>query len=177
MKCQAFGAVCDDRTTSDSKVLSNLFFKGNLPTATSHIPSTVLHILQNVVRKALRLQGTSRPNTYPPRRNSILILLQENARSTALLAVAKENKLDIELVETKTPITDIEYIKLNPLGRVPTFVGANGFILTESMAIAIYCESCPALPPSRTISSFSKMSHIINTVIPGRTTLVDYIEL
>jgi len=65
----------------------------------------------------------------------------ENARTTALLAVAKENKLDVELVETKTPVTDTEYLKLNPLGRVPTFVGANDFVLTESMAIAIYFAS------------------------------------
>jgi elongation factor 1-gamma len=56
-----------------------------------------------------------------------------------LLAVAKENNLDIELVETKTPVEDIEYRKINPLNRVPSFVGANGFILCESMAIAIYC--------------------------------------
>lgn len=53
--------------------------------------------------------------------------------------VAKENNLDVELVETRPPNTDIEYLKLNPLNRVPTFVGANGFILTESIAIAIYC--------------------------------------
>ncbi|KIX10612.1 uncharacterized protein Z518_01696 [Rhinocladiella mackenziei CBS 650.93] len=66
---------------------------------------------------------------------------KDNARSTALLAVAKENKLDIELVETRPPNVDTEYLKLNPLGRIPTFVGANGFILTESIAIAIYFTS------------------------------------
>lgn len=58
-----------------------------------------------------------------------------------LLAVAKENNLDIELVDTRPPQTDVEYLKLNPLNRVPTFVGADGFILTEVIAIAIYCES------------------------------------
>ena len=57
-----------------------------------------------------------------------------------LLAVAKENNLDIELVETRPPDTDAEYLKLNPLNRVPTFVGADGFILTEVIAIAIYCK-------------------------------------
>lgn len=31
-----------------------------------------------------------------------------------------------------------EYTKLNPLGKIPTFVGANGFVLTEAIAIAIY---------------------------------------
>jgi elongation factor 1-gamma len=65
-----------------------------------------------------------------------------------LLAVAKENKLDVELVETKPPVKDLEYLKLNPLGRVPTFVGANGYILTETMAIAVYCTSSPTCPCS-----------------------------
>ncbi|EHY56652.1 elongation factor EF-1 gamma subunit [Exophiala dermatitidis] len=66
---------------------------------------------------------------------------KDNARSTALLAVAKENNLDIELVETRPPNVDTEYLKLNPLGRIPTFVGSNGFVLTESIAIAIYFTS------------------------------------
>jgi glutathione S-transferase len=94
----------------------------------------------------------------------MLTLLQENARTTALLAVAKENKLDIEFVETRTPIADdnLEYIKLNPLKQVPTFVGANGFVLTESIAIAIYCEQCPAIPQFL----LSKMSHIITFSYP-----------
>lgn len=65
----------------------------------------------------------------------------QNARSTVLLAVAKENSLEIELVETQTPVEDTEYLKLNPLARIPTFVGANGFILTEVIAIAIYFAS------------------------------------
>lgn len=69
------------------------------------------------------------------------LFLQENGRTTVLLAVAKENNLDIELVETKPPVQDLEYFKLNPLGKIPTFVGANGYILTETMAIAVYCMS------------------------------------
>lgn len=90
-------------------------------------------------------------------------LPQENARTTVLLAVAKANNLDIELVETRTPVQDLEYFKLNPLGRIPTFVGANGYILTETMAIAVYCAPTPS--PIRP-NEHSKMSHIINTVIP-----------
>ena len=69
-----------------------------------------------------------------------LYAFEDNARSIVLRAVAKENNLDIDLVETRPPDVTTDYLKLNPLGRVPTFVGANGFILTESIAIAIYCE-------------------------------------
>ena len=63
------------------------------------------------------------------------------------LVVAKENKLNIELVHTQPPNVDTEYLKLNPLGTVPTFVGSNGFVLSEVMAVAIYCEhTLPAIP-------------------------------
>lgn len=64
------------------------------------------------------------------------------------MAVAKANDLEIELVETRPPVQDIEYFKLNPLGRVPTFVGANGYILTETIAIAVYCTSSLSRLPS-----------------------------
>jgi elongation factor 1-gamma len=66
--------------------------------------------------------------------------------------VAKANKLDIELVETRTPVTDTEYLKLNPLARIPTFVGADGFKLTEVMAIAIYCTFSYILKSLRRLS-------------------------
>lgn len=64
----------------------------------------------------------------------------DNARSVVNLVIAKENKLDVELVDTRPPDVSTDYLKLNPMGKVPTFVSSNGFILTESMAIAIYCE-------------------------------------
>ncbi len=67
---------------------------------------------------------------------------QENARSTAILAVAKANNVDLELVETKPPEISTDYLKLNPLGKIPTFVGDNGYILTEAIAIAVYSTSC-----------------------------------
>ena len=73
---------------------------------------------------------------------------QDNTRTKALLAVAKENKLDVELVETTPPENDpTGYLKLNPLNKIPTFEGANGFILTECIAIAIYCKSFTDLSP------------------------------
>lgn len=65
-----------------------------------------------------------------------------NPRTTSLLAVAKENGLDIELVETE-PAKGVstEYLKLNKLGKVPTFEGADGFVLSECIAIAVYLAS------------------------------------
>ncbi|TGZ81025.1 eEF1-gamma domain-containing protein [Ascodesmis nigricans] len=63
-----------------------------------------------------------------------------NPRTTALLAVAKDNNLDVEFVnEDITKGVSENYKKINPLGKVPTFVSANGqFILSECIAIAIY---------------------------------------
>jgi elongation factor 1-gamma len=68
--------------------------------------------------------------------------LQGNPRTTVLLAVAKENNLDLEWVET-VPSDGVttEYLKLNKLGKVPTFEGADGYVLSECIAIAVYCES------------------------------------
>ncbi|KAL8772586.1 MAG: hypothetical protein Q9209_002247 [Squamulea sp. 1 TL-2023] len=65
-----------------------------------------------------------------------------NPRSTAIRAVANANKLDLEIVET-VPANGLsqDYLKINRLGRIPSFVGADGYTLTESMAIAIYITS------------------------------------
>jgi elongation factor 1-gamma len=65
-----------------------------------------------------------------------------NSRSTVLLVIAKENNLGIKFAEVKPPKVDAEYLKLNPLALVPTFVGTDGLLLTEVMAIAIYCKFC-----------------------------------
>ncbi len=74
--------------------------------------------------------------------------LKGNPRTTALLAVAKLNSLEIELSETR-PAKSLarppdgvskDYLKLNKLGKVPTFQGTNGFVLSECIAIAIYCK-------------------------------------
>ena len=34
-----------------------------------------------------------------------------------------------------------EYLKLNKLGKIPTFEGADGYVLSECIAIAVYCMS------------------------------------
>ncbi|KAG9233723.1 putative elongation factor 1-gamma 2 [Amylocarpus encephaloides] len=65
-----------------------------------------------------------------------------NPRSTAIHAVAKANNVDIEVVEIE-PAKGVsaDYLKINKLGKVPTFVGADGYTLHESIAIAIYITS------------------------------------
>lgn len=69
-----------------------------------------------------------------------------NTRTIAARVAAKANDLDLELVEVDTAPdaafkNSAEYRKLNAQGKIPTFVGANGFVLTEVIAIAIYITS------------------------------------
>ncbi|KAF2466282.1 uncharacterized protein BDR25DRAFT_293669 [Lindgomyces ingoldianus] len=65
-----------------------------------------------------------------------------NPRTTSLVAVAKANGLRVEFVPTE-PAKGVsaEYLKLNKLGKVPTFEGADGYVLTECIAIAVYLTS------------------------------------
>lgn len=70
-----------------------------------------------------------------------LYTYEANPRSTAILAVAKANNLDLATVETDTSKPTPEYLKYNKLAKVPTFVGADGYVLTECIAIAIYVTS------------------------------------
>ncbi|KAL2850255.1 glutathione S-transferase [Aspergillus pseudoustus] len=65
-----------------------------------------------------------------------------NPRSLAILAIAKANNLELE-IKTITSSKDApeEYLKLNPQGKIPTFVGADGVVLTEAIAIAVYIAS------------------------------------
>ena len=51
--------------------------------------------------------------------------------------------MDLELVRTEPNSTaafnqSAEYTKLSPLGKIPAFEGANGFVLSEVIALAIY---------------------------------------
>ena len=56
--------------------------------------------------------------------------------------MANVNNLDIEFVHTEPAkgVSD-DYRLINKLGLVPSFVGADNFTLTESIAIAIYRKS------------------------------------
>ena len=58
------------------------------------------------------------------------------------MVVAKLNSLNLELVDTKPRegVPD-KYRKLNKLGKVPTFEGADGFVLSETIAINVYCKA------------------------------------
>ena len=69
---------------------------------------------------------------------------QGNPRTTSLLAVAKANNLKLDLVHTE-PAKGVstDYLKLNKLGKVPTFEGSDGYILSECIAIAIYRKCTP----------------------------------
>ncbi|KAI1005304.1 Elongation factor 1-gamma 2 [Podosphaera aphanis] len=64
-----------------------------------------------------------------------------NPRAIPILAVAKANNIELEFVETEYGCATEEYRKLNKLGKVPTFVGADGFVLTETIAISVYITS------------------------------------
>ncbi|KAJ5552796.1 hypothetical protein N7494_002174 [Penicillium frequentans] len=70
--------------------------------------------------------------------------LPENGRTLSILVAAKHNDLDIELVQTQpnaSANSSAEYRKVQPLGKIPAFEGANGFNLSEVIAIAIYVTS------------------------------------
>jgi hypothetical protein len=85
---------------------------------------------------------------------------QGNPRTTALLAVAKANSLNLDIVHTEPAKgVETEYLKLNKLGKVPTFEGADGYVLTECIAIAIY-RTLPNRPDEKH-SSPAMMRRII----------------
>jgi len=69
---------------------------------------------------------------------TLLRVTQGNSRSTAIRAVAKANNLELEEIEANTTNPSPDFLKANPLHKVPAFVGADGFVLTECIAIAVY---------------------------------------
>ncbi|KAL3448564.1 hypothetical protein BJX65DRAFT_275007 [Aspergillus insuetus] len=72
--------------------------------------------------------------------------LPDNPRTISILVAAKHNDLELELVETQANSssefnTSAAYQKIQPLGKIPAFEGANGFTLSEAIAIAVYVTS------------------------------------
>jgi len=64
-----------------------------------------------------------------------------NARSTAIKAVAKANDLELNIVEAEVGNASAEHLTANGLGKIPAFVGEDGFTLSECIAIAVYLTS------------------------------------
>lgn len=74
-------------------------------------------------------------------------LIQPNPRSTATLAIAKAQGLQLDIVyaDKDNPENHAKLLQLNPLGQVPVFVGADGHVLTECIPIALYRPCSPTL--------------------------------
>lgn len=72
----------------------------------------------------------------------VIISLQgDHPRTIAIKAVAKANNLELKICEEpRTP----EHLKVSKLGKVPAFIGEDGFRLFECIAIAIYSTSTPS---------------------------------
>ena len=88
--------------------------------------------------------------------------------------MANVNNLDIEFVHTEPAkgVSD-DYKLINKLGLVPSFVGADNFTLTESIAIAIYRKSrrfswtsLGTTPPNHNPRNHAMMRNIINYSYP-----------
>ncbi|KAL8752224.1 MAG: hypothetical protein Q9184_005799 [Pyrenodesmia sp. 2 TL-2023] len=68
---------------------------------------------------------------------------EPNPRSTAILAVAKAQgaEFDVIIHDKKNKESHEQLLRVNPLGQVPVFVAANGYVLTECIPIALYITS------------------------------------
>ncbi|KAF5027317.1 hypothetical protein F66182_561 [Fusarium sp. NRRL 66182] len=67
-----------------------------------------------------------------------LFTREGNSRSTAIRAVAKANDLELNVVEAEKGNATAEHLKASPLGKIPAFVGEDGYALSECVALAIY---------------------------------------
>jgi len=65
----------------------------------------------------------------------------DNPRSIAIKAVAKANNLDLNIVIREPGKPTAEHLKAHPLGKIPAFLGDDGFAVSESIAVAIYITS------------------------------------
>ena len=79
-------------------------------------------------------------------------MFQPNPRSFAILAIAKAHNLDLDIVyaDKGNKENHEKLLELNPLGQVPVFVGADGYVLTECIPIALY--SAYFFPPPKAFS-------------------------
>lgn len=77
--------------------------------------------------------------------------------------VLAEKKLDVKLVEEAYWSPSIEFVKLNPAGRVPV-LKTDGHILAESNAICEYLEEVHPQPPlmPRSAAERAEMRRLVN---------------
>lgn len=66
----------------------------------------------------------------------------DGAKVLRIVAAAKVNGVDVEVVRTmpREDTSAPEFRAKFPMGKVPAFEGADGFLLSESRAIAQYGE-------------------------------------
>ncbi|KAJ4165074.1 hypothetical protein LMH87_006721 [Akanthomyces muscarius] len=67
-----------------------------------------------------------------------LFTTDENSRSIAIKILAKANNLDLNIIQANLGNATPEHLAVNKLGKIPTFVDNDGFILSECTAVAIY---------------------------------------
>ncbi|KAL5051907.1 hypothetical protein BDW71DRAFT_202052 [Aspergillus fruticulosus] len=83
-------------------------------------------------------------------------------RSTTLLALAKLNNLDLRIVyaEKKNKEAFEELCKYNPFGQVPTFVGTDGFVLSECIPLTLYFASQRQDPITKSLLGTNERSSL-----------------
>ncbi|KAG5935090.1 hypothetical protein E4U53_000522 [Claviceps sorghi] len=70
-----------------------------------------------------------------------LFTIPDHPRSLAIQAIAKANDLELNIKEVEFGKAEADHLKASGLGKIPAFVGEDGFTLSECIAIAIYVTS------------------------------------
>lgn len=61
--------------------------------------------------------------------------------------VLGEKRLEVDLVEERPWEKRLDFLRMNPAGKVPVLVTGDGLVLAESAAISGYLEDCHPEPP------------------------------
>lgn len=71
-----------------------------------------------------------------------------NPRTTAIMAIAAAHGIQLDIVQATPGHKDNfkKLLEINPLGQIPTFVGNDGWVLSECIPIALYSTYHPKLP-------------------------------
>ncbi|OAA52004.1 elongation factor 1-gamma [Metarhizium rileyi] len=70
-----------------------------------------------------------------------LFTTSDNPRSVAIKAVAKANNLELKISEVQFGQPTADHQTASGLGKIPAFIGEDGFTLSEAIAVAIYVTS------------------------------------